>query len=39
MGSIYDGIQRPLDVIKQLTGITLQEGIDVPSIDKEKMGF
>ena len=36
MGSIYDGIQRPLDVIKQLTGDYIARGIDVPSIDKEK---
>ncbi|WP_409198629.1 ATP synthase subunit A [Methanobrevibacter acididurans] len=36
MGSIYDGIQRPLDEIKKLTGDYIARGIDVPSVDKEK---
>ena len=36
MGSIYDGIQRPLELIKGLTGDYIARGIDVPSIDKEK---
>lgn len=32
MGSIYDGIQRPLDEIKKLTGDYIARGIDVPSV-------
>lgn len=34
--SIYDGIQRPLDVIKKLTGNRLERGVEVPSLDREK---
>ena len=36
MGSIFDGIQRPLEVIKEASGDFIARGIDVPSIDKEK---
>ncbi|MBZ9570353.1 ATP synthase subunit A [Methanobrevibacter sp. TMH8] len=36
MGSIFDGIQRPLEVIKAKTGDFIERGVDVPSIDKEK---
>jgi len=36
VGSIFDGIQRPLDVIKQMTGTNLQRGINVPSLNREK---
>ncbi|BBL62753.1 MAG: ATP synthase subunit A [Methanobrevibacter arboriphilus] len=36
MGSIFDGIQRPLEVIKEKTGDFIERGVDVPSIDKEK---
>ncbi|AMK14905.1 ATP synthase subunit A [Methanobrevibacter olleyae] len=36
MGSIFDGIQRPLEVIKDISGDYIARGIDVPSIDKEK---
>lgn len=36
MGCIYDGIQRPLEVIKGLTGDYIARGVDVPSIDREK---
>lgn len=36
MGCIYDGIQRPLEVIKALTGDYIARGVDVPSIDREK---
>ncbi|HPZ00437.1 MAG TPA: V-type ATP synthase subunit A, partial [Clostridiales bacterium] len=34
--TIYDGIQRPLEKIRQLTGNNLKRGVEVPSIDKEK---
>ncbi len=32
--SIYDGIQRPLDVIKKQTGVRLERGVEVPSLDR-----
>ena len=35
-GSIFDGIQRPLEVIKGISGDYIARGIDVDSIDKEK---
>ena len=35
IGSIFDGIQRPLEKIKVLTGDYLQRGVSVPSLDKE----
>ncbi len=34
--SIYDGIQRPLDVIKQKTGLRLERGVEVPSLSRDK---
>ena len=36
LGSIFDGIQRPLDKIKVITGDYIHRGIDVPSIPKDK---
>ncbi len=36
MGSIYDGIERPLENIKAESGDFIARGIQVPSIDKEK---
>jgi V/A-type H+-transporting ATPase subunit A len=36
IGSIYDGIQRPLDEIKKLIGTNLKRGVDVPALDREK---
>ncbi len=32
--SIYDGIQRPLDVIKKQSGVRLERGVEVPSLDR-----
>ncbi|KQC12061.1 MAG: ATP synthase subunit A [Desulfuromonas sp. SDB] len=34
--TIYDGTQRPLDRIKEMTGDTITRGIDVPPLDREK---
>ncbi|MDL2327126.1 V-type ATP synthase subunit A [Ruminococcaceae bacterium OttesenSCG-928-A11] len=34
--NIYDGIQRPLEVIKKASGVRLQRGVEVPSLDREK---
>ncbi len=37
IGSIYDGIQRPLDAIMEATGSNLLErGVEVPSLNREK---
>ncbi len=35
--SIYDGIQRPLELIKEKSGDFIARGINVPPIDKEKV--
>lgn len=35
IGSIYDGIQRPLEEIMKISGTNLQRGIDVPSLKRE----
>lgn len=37
LGHIYDGIQRPLDVIQQQEGDFLSEGIGLLSIDETKL--
>ena len=34
LGSIYDGIQRPLEAIKQKSGLRLARGIEVPSLNR-----
>lgn len=36
LGNIYDGIQRPLDVIKAMEGDFISRGIEAPAIDREK---
>ena len=36
LGSIYDGIQRPLDKIYEKYGYSIPLGVDVPKIDYEK---
>ena len=36
IGSIYDGIQRPLNEIMKVAGTNLKRGIDVPSLNHSK---
>jgi V/A-type H+-transporting ATPase subunit A len=36
IGSIYDGIQRPLDAIKAISGDIITRGIEVPGLNREK---
>ncbi|MBP5458617.1 MAG: V-type ATP synthase subunit A, partial [Clostridia bacterium] len=36
IGSIFDGIQRPLVKIMQMTGNNLTRGVEVPALDREK---
>ncbi len=33
---IYDGIQRPLEIVKSKTGIYISRGIDIPPLDRNK---
>lgn len=35
LGAIYDGIQRPLDVIQKQSGAFIARGMDVPALNKE----
>ena len=34
--SIYDGIQRPLDLIEKLVGNYIERGVSLPALDREK---
>lgn len=36
LGSIYDGIQRPLDVIRDHYGEFVSRGIEIPALNREK---
>ena len=36
IGSIYDGIQRPLNEIMKIAGTNFKRGVDVPSLNHEK---
>ena len=36
IGSIYDGIQRPLNVIRDISGDFISRGVDVPALDYNK---
>lgn len=36
VGTIYDGIQRPLEAIREMFDIYIKRGISVPSLNKEK---
>ena len=37
IGMIYDGIQRPLELIASLTGSNhLPRGVEVPALDRER---
>ena len=35
IGSIFDGIQRPLDEIMRISGNNLQRGVEVPALNRE----
>ena len=37
IGSIFDGIQRPLDDIRKICGNSLKRGVEVPSLKREKL--
>ncbi|MBN2414754.1 V-type ATP synthase subunit A [bacterium] len=36
IGSIYDGVQRPLEEIKKVSGEFIQRGVRVPPLNREK---
>ncbi len=36
IGSIFDGIQRPLEAIMKISGNNLERGVEVPSLSREK---
>ncbi len=36
IGTIYDGIQRPLEAIRAISDIYIKRGISVPSLDRQK---
>ncbi len=36
IGSIFDGIQRPLEEILKVSGNNLKRGVEVPSLDRER---
>ncbi len=37
IGSIFDGIQRPLEEIMKISGNNLQRGVEVPALNREKI--
>ncbi|MBS7402625.1 MAG: V-type ATP synthase subunit A [Oscillospiraceae bacterium] len=37
LNGIYDGIQRPLTEIREMTGHTIARGVDVPALNREKL--
>ena len=40
IGSIFDGIQRPLEEIMKVSGNNLQRGVEIPALDhQKKMAF
>ncbi len=36
IGTIYDGIQRPLERLGEISGAFIEKGIQAPSLDREK---
>jgi V/A-type H+-transporting ATPase subunit A len=36
LGNVFDGVQRPLDVLAKDTGIYIQKGVEIPSLDNQK---
>ncbi|HEX40659.1 MAG TPA: V-type ATP synthase subunit A [Phycisphaerales bacterium] len=36
IGTIYDGIQRPLEAIREMSDIYINRGITIPSLNREK---
>jgi V/A-type H+-transporting ATPase subunit A len=36
LDNIYDGIQRPLREVRELTGLTIARGVEVPALNRQK---
>ncbi|MDO8848864.1 MAG: V-type ATP synthase subunit A [Coriobacteriia bacterium] len=36
LGAVYDGVQRPLDVLERIAGSYLTRGVSAPGLDREK---
>jgi V/A-type H+-transporting ATPase subunit A len=36
IGQIYDGIQRPLEMLRKSGGVFIEKGVEEPSLDREK---
>ncbi len=39
ISSVYDGIQRPLEVIREKTGYTITRGVSIPALLRDKKWF
>ncbi|HCJ66486.1 MAG TPA: V-type ATP synthase subunit A, partial [Elusimicrobia bacterium] len=39
ISSIYDGVQRPLDLIRLLSGDLVTRGVDLPGIERKKKWY
>ncbi len=37
LGNIYDGIQRPLPILKEVMGDFIQRGVQAPALNREKL--
>ncbi len=36
LGNVFDGVQRPLEVLAEDSGIYIQKGVEIPSLDTKK---
>jgi len=36
IGTIYDGIQRPLEAIREMSGMYIKRGISIPSLNRDR---
>ncbi len=36
LGQIYDGVQRPLRVLLERSGVQIERGLDIPALDRER---
>ncbi len=39
ISTIYDGIQRPLEKLYEVSGANIHRGVEVPSLDREKKWY
>ena len=36
LGQIFDGVQRPLQILLERSGVQIERGLDIPALDREK---